>query len=91
MSQPSSRTASEGTHPVIRRTARPAAVRRTRLLTVDAVTYSVGSIKRDPETLAVAVRTEHPDHDKAWGIMTVDNGGHYCAHVDVADCADVAT
>ena len=64
-------------------------MRRTVLLTVDAMTYSVGSIKRDPETLAVAVRTEHPDDDKAWGIMTVDNGGHYCAHVAVADWADV--
>lgn len=53
------------------------------------MTYSVGSIKRDPETMAVAVRTEHPDDDKAWGIMTVDNGGHYCAHVAIADWADV--
>jgi hypothetical protein len=42
-------------------------------------TYTTGWVKQDPNTLAVAVRTNIPDplSDHDWGVMTVDRGGHY--------------
>ena len=39
--------------------------------------YPVGSAKQDPNTLAVAVRTNilDPDNRKDWGVMSIDRGG----------------
>lgn len=41
--------------------------------------YEVGSVRQDPTTLAVAVRTNipDPDHRRDWGVMSVDRGGMY--------------
>jgi hypothetical protein len=47
-------------------------------------------VKQDPESLAVAVRTDIPDEDKAWGVMTTDRGGHYATDEDVADWQDLS-
>jgi len=53
--------------------------------------YGVGSVKRDPASLAVAVHTNIPDPDSAhdWGVMTVDRGGHYSPWDDVTSWDDV--
>jgi hypothetical protein len=53
--------------------------------------YGTGSVKRDPASLAVAVRTNIPDPDSAhdWGVMTVDRGGHYSPWDDVASWDDL--
>ena len=52
--------------------------------------YGVGALKQDPDTLAVAVRTNIPDpngnHD--WGVMTVDRGGHYASYDEVGSWTD---
>jgi hypothetical protein len=54
--------------------------------------YVPGSVKQDPDTLAVAVRTNVPDpyygHD--WGVMTVATGGHYSNYDGVKDWTDLA-
>jgi hypothetical protein len=53
--------------------------------------YSTGSIKQDPVSLAVAVRTNIPDPylGHAWAVMTVDRGGHYAAWEDVQNWDDI--
>lgn len=55
--------------------------------------YATGSAKQDPETKAVAVRTIFPDMpdfaDRLWGVMTVNNGGHYCSYEAVSEWPDV--
>jgi hypothetical protein len=53
--------------------------------------YSTGSIKQDPVSLAVAVRTNIPDPylGHAWAVMTVDRGGHFAAWEDVQNWEDV--
>jgi len=55
--------------------------------------YATGSAKQDPETKAIAVRTIFPDMpdfaDRQWGVMTVNNGGHYCSYEAVSDWPDV--
>jgi len=53
--------------------------------------YAVGAIKKQPEGLAVAIRTNilDPDGLKDWGIMTVDRGGHYGGYEEVANWADI--
>ena len=53
--------------------------------------YSTGSIKQDPVSLAVAVRTNIPDPylGHAWAVMTVDRGGHFAAWEDVQNWDDV--
>ena len=55
--------------------------------------YSVGDVKQDPATKAVAVRTVFPDveglGDRQWGVMTTANGGHYCAYDRIADWLDM--
>jgi hypothetical protein len=52
--------------------------------------YVTGAIKQDPDTLAVAIRTNIPDpvdmHD--WGVMTVDRGGHYAGWDEVQNWTD---
>lgn len=53
------------------------------------VDYPVGSVKQDPETKAVAVRTALPGEGMAWGVMTVGNGGHYAPTADVESWADL--
>lgn len=60
------------------------------------VVYATGSVKRNPDTLAVAVRTVYPDGidafaDLVWAVMTVDNGGHYISQDKLADWVDVPT
>jgi hypothetical protein len=52
--------------------------------------YATGAIKQDPDSLAVAVRTNipDPDSDHDWGVMTVDRGGHYAGWDEVAGWAD---
>jgi len=56
-------------------------------------TYTPGSAKQDPETKAVAVRTIFPDMpdfaDRQWGVMTVNNGGHYATYEMVESWPDV--
>ena len=54
--------------------------------------YATGAVKRDPDSLAVAVRTNIPDPDSThdWGVMTVDRGGHYAAYDEVAAWIDLA-
>lgn len=53
--------------------------------------YATGAIKKQPEGLAVAIRTNilDPDGLKDWGIMTVDRGGHYGSYEEVENWADV--
>jgi len=55
--------------------------------------YRAGDIKRNPETGAVAVRTAFPTVDGAstreWGVMTVNNGGHYARFSQIEDWPDV--
>lgn len=54
------------------------------------MTYPTGAVKHDPTTKAVAVRTlGAQDGPLAWGVMTVDHGGHYATDTDVADWLDV--
>jgi hypothetical protein len=52
--------------------------------------YQTGALKQDPDTLAVAVRTNIPDpadmHD--WGVMTVDRGGYYAGYDAVQNWTD---
>lgn len=56
-------------------------------------TYTPGSAKQDPDTKAVAVRTIFPDMpdfaDRQWGVMTVNNGGHYATNEQVANWPDM--
>lgn len=53
--------------------------------------YVTGSVKQDPTTLSVAVRTNIPDPylGHAWGVMTVDRGGHYAAWEEVQNWDDI--
>jgi hypothetical protein len=52
--------------------------------------YEAGSLKRDPVSKAVAVRTVYPaDGWNAWGVMTTDRGGHFASHDEVAEWPDV--
>ena len=54
--------------------------------------YGPGSVKQDQaNTLAVAVRTTLYDaqYDKDWGVMTLENGGHYSGYAEVQDWADL--
>jgi hypothetical protein len=55
--------------------------------------YRTGVVKQNPDTLAVAVRTNltHPQGALDWGVMTVDNGGHYANWNEVQDWADMVT
>ena len=54
--------------------------------------YAPGAVKRDPETKAVAVRTDMPDlpafADRLWGVRTTSNGGHYSGYTQVAEWID---
>jgi hypothetical protein len=48
--------------------------------------YTEGSIKQDPVTLAVAVRTHLPDvgtQENDWGVVTVTHGGWRAGYIDV--------
>jgi hypothetical protein len=54
--------------------------------------YLPGSVKQDPDTLAVAVRTNVPEDPyvgHAWAVMTIDRGGHYAAWDDVSGWTDL--
>lgn len=55
--------------------------------------YEAGDVKWNPETKAVAVRTVFPDipalADRQWGVMTVDNGGHYAKYSAVESWTDM--
>jgi hypothetical protein len=54
------------------------------------VTYPTGSVKQNPSDLSVAVRTAGAeDSPNAWGVMTVDRGGHFSPAADVADWPDL--
>jgi hypothetical protein len=52
--------------------------------------YQPGAVKQDPDSQAVAVRTNIPDpngnHD--WGVMTIDRGGHYASYDEVGSWTD---
>jgi hypothetical protein len=55
--------------------------------------YVTGSVKQDPVTLAVAVRTLIPDSPyeaHAWGVMTTDRGGHYADWDEVQNWTDLS-
>jgi hypothetical protein len=54
--------------------------------------FAEGAVKQDPETKAVAVRTNFPDpyYDHQWGVMTVDRGGHYASFDDVESWPDLS-
>jgi hypothetical protein len=51
--------------------------------------FESGAVKQHPLTKAVAVRTAYPDmemfQDRQWGVMTLNNGGHYATYDDVAE------
>lgn len=55
--------------------------------------YAPGSVKYNAETKAVAVKTIFPDMpdfaDRQWGVMTVNNGGHYLDNDAVETWADM--
>lgn len=55
--------------------------------------YEAGDVKWNSETKAVAVRTVFPDipalADRQWGVMTVDNGGHYSKYSAVESWLDM--
>jgi hypothetical protein len=55
------------------------------------VQYPVGHVRQDPESLAVAVRTNIPDPDSGhdWAVMTIDRGGHYASWDEVAEWDDM--
>jgi hypothetical protein len=54
-------------------------------------TYVAGSVKQDPASKAVAVRTTllSPDGAMDWGVMTTNAGGHYEAYEGVQDWDDL--
>lgn len=58
-------------------------------MTASTTSYLTGAVKRDPDTLAVAIRTTAVDEQRAWAVMTVDRGGHYAAEAEVADWDDI--
>ena len=53
--------------------------------------YVTGAVRQDPDSLAVAVRTDIVDPDSAhdWGIMTVDRGGRYAGWDEIAGWKDL--
>lgn len=53
------------------------------------MTYPTGAVKRDPESLAVAIRTTAADEQRAWAVMTVDRGGHYAETSEVESWPDL--
>lgn len=58
--------------------------------------YPAGSAKQDPATGAIAVRTNVPYEapgyaDRAWGVMTLGNGGHYQDEESVLQWPDLVT
>lgn len=63
----------------------------------DPVEYAEGSIKRNPDTKAVAVRTSFPDDEnfgsQAWLVATVNLGARHASTADVSSAAwvDVPT
>lgn len=59
-------------------------------MTASTTTYTTGAIKRDPATMAVAIRTTAVDDPaKQWAVMTVDRGGRYAAETELSDWDDV--
>ncbi len=56
---------------------------------IAAANPKAGAIRQNPETLAVAVRCANSaDSPRAWGVMTIWDGGHYTSAEDVKDWAD---
>jgi hypothetical protein len=55
--------------------------------------FTEGWVKQDPESKAVAVRTNFidPYFDHQWGVMTVDRGGHYASYDEVESWTDLTT
>ena len=53
--------------------------------------YPPGAIKRNTDTLSVAVRTSILDAEgrMAWFIASIDRGGWYASDADVADWPDL--
>ena len=53
--------------------------------------YTVGKVKQNVTTLAIAVRTSilNAEGDKDWGVMTVDQGGTYVPWETVQDWRDL--
>jgi hypothetical protein len=70
----------------------PAPVLGSRTITPSPPEYLVGAVKQDPETLAVAVRTNilDPENRKDWGIMSIDRGGMYVGWDQVSSWPDLA-
>jgi hypothetical protein len=54
--------------------------------------FYTGWVKQDPDSKAVAVRTNIPDpySDHDWGVMTVDRGGHYASYDEVQNWTDLS-
>lgn len=57
-------------------------------MTTPAPEYPIGSVKQNTETKAVAVCTGRGGA-WAWGVMTIDNGGHHGPDSEVADWPDL--
>jgi hypothetical protein len=54
--------------------------------------YPTGSLVRNADTLAVALRTAFAeDSELGWGVMAVGHGGHFAGPAEVADWLDVAS
>lgn len=72
--------------------AAPPPVVNPRTATPTPEDYPVGSVKQDPETFAVAVRTNiiDPENRKDWGVMSVDRGGQYATYDQVSAWPDLA-
>jgi hypothetical protein len=53
-------------------------------------TTPIGSIKQNPATLSVAVRTMHPDHSPfAWAVATVDRGPRFATDEEMSKWPDL--
>jgi hypothetical protein len=84
---PAEETAPAETQAPPRSTRRPPATKES-----TPPQYTTGALKRDPATMAVAVRTNVPDDPytgHAWAVMTVDRGGHYAPWDEIATWDDV--
>jgi len=52
---------------------------------IDPAEIPVGTCRYHHEGTAVAIKTDLPREDMAWGIMTISTGGRYTKWEEVAD------
>jgi len=69
----------------------PPPVVSSRVATPTPPVYLTGSVKQDPVTLAVALRTNiyDPENRKDWGVMSIDRGGSYASYDAVGQWPDL--